>query len=124
MTKSIHLTLLAGLAGASSTLMANNHNQRRTNMHKNLTLILSAICLAGASLLSAAEPASSPASSQIWLRELPAIPLLQWYHRIPHNETYWRGWPSEKNPYVNSAFWARTWLLVLLELDPVDQKKP
>jgi peptide/nickel transport system substrate-binding protein len=56
---------------------------------------------------------------EIWLRELPAIPLLQWYHRIPHNETYWRNWPSEENPYVNSAFWARTWLLVLLELDPV-----
>ena len=24
----------------------------------------------------------------IWLRELPSIPLIQWYHRIPHNETY------------------------------------
>jgi peptide/nickel transport system substrate-binding protein len=25
---------------------------------------------------------------EIWLRELPSIPLVQWYHRIPHNETY------------------------------------
>ena len=47
---------------------------------------------------------------EIWLRELPSIPLLQWYHRIPHNETYWQNWPT------NSAYWARTWLLVLLAL--------
>lgn len=55
----------------------------------------------------------------IWLRELPSIPLVQWYHRIPHNETYWKNWPTADNPYVNSAYWHRTWLLVLLNLEPV-----
>jgi len=55
----------------------------------------------------------------IWLRELPSIPLVQWPHRIPHNESYWTNWPSEKNPYINSAYWSRTWLLVLLNLKPV-----
>ena len=54
----------------------------------------------------------------IWLRELPSIPLIQWYHRIPHNETYWKNWPTAENPYVNSAYWHRTWLLVLLNLEP------
>ena len=54
----------------------------------------------------------------IWLRELPSIPLIQWYHRIPHNETYWKNWPSAKNPYINSAYWHRVWLLVLLNLEP------
>ncbi len=54
----------------------------------------------------------------IWYRELPSIPLVQWYHRIPHNETYWTNWPTEENPYVNSAYWHRTWLLVLLRLHP------
>jgi len=54
----------------------------------------------------------------IWLRELPSIPLVQWYHRIPHNETYWKNWPTAKNPYINSAYWHNTWLLVLLELEP------
>ena len=58
------------------------------------------------------------AAMDIWLRELPAIPLVQWYHRIPHNETYWVGWPSEENPYANSAFWHKTLLLVLLGLKP------
>ena len=56
---------------------------------------------------------------EIWLAELPSIPLLQWYHRIPHNQTYWRNWPSEYNPYINSAYWHRVWLLVLLNLQPV-----
>ena len=55
---------------------------------------------------------------EIWLEELPSIPLLQWYHRIPHNETYWTNWPSAENPYINSAYWHRVWLLVLLNLQP------
>jgi len=55
---------------------------------------------------------------EIWLRELPSIPLVQWYHRIPHNETYWTNWPSAENPYINSAYWHRVWLLVLLNLEP------
>ena len=55
----------------------------------------------------------------IWLQELPSIPLVQWPHRIAHNETYWTNWPSEENPYINSAYWSRTWLLVLLNLRAV-----
>ncbi len=58
---------------------------------------------------------------QIWLGELPSIPLVQWYHRIPHNETYWTNWPSEENPYINSAYWHRGWLLVLLNLQPAQR---
>jgi peptide/nickel transport system substrate-binding protein len=55
---------------------------------------------------------------EVWLPELPAIPLLQFYHRIPHNQTYWKNWPTAKNPYINSAYWHRTFLLVLLGLEP------
>ena len=58
---------------------------------------------------------------EIWLEELPSIPLLQWYHRIPHNETYWTNWPSAENPYINSAYWHKTWLLVLLNLQPTQK---
>ena len=54
----------------------------------------------------------------IWLAELPSIPIVQWPHRIPHNETYWTNWPTAENPYVNSAYWSRTWVLVLLQLQP------
>ena len=31
----------------------------------------------------------------IWLAELPSTPLVQWPHRIPHNETYWTNWPNQ-----------------------------
>ena len=55
----------------------------------------------------------------IWLEELPAIPIVQWPHRIPVNETYWTGWPSAADPYINTSYWARSWLLVLLNLRPV-----
>ena len=44
---------------------------------------------------------------EIWLREMPSVPLIQWFHRIPHNQTYWTNWPSAANPYMNSAFWVR-----------------
>jgi len=54
----------------------------------------------------------------LWLADLPSIPIVQWPHRIPHNETYWTNWPSADNPYINSAYWSRTWLLVLLNLQP------
>lgn len=56
----------------------------------------------------------------IFLDEVPAIPIVQWFHRIPHNETYWTNWPTADNAYINSAYWHRTWLLVLLNLEPVE----
>ena len=46
------------------------------------------------------------------------IPLVQWYHRVPYNTTYWQGWPSAEDPYTQNAFWHRTWLLLLLKLRP------
>ena len=67
------------------------------------------------------DPALVPLFRQaleIWLAELPAIPLLQWFHRIPHNQTYWTNWPSAENPYMNSAYWVRSFLIVLLGLEP------
>lgn len=43
----------------------------------------------------------------IWYRELPEVPLVQWFHRIPMNTTYWNNWPTQENPY-NSALWHLT----------------
>ena len=52
----------------------------------------------------------------IWLREQVAAPISQFYHRIPFNTTYWKGWPNEANPYINPTFWHNTGNLVLLGL--------
>ncbi len=53
---------------------------------------------------------------EIWLPELPDIPLTELYHRIGYNETYWTNWPTEENPYVNGASWHLTHLMVLWNL--------
>jgi len=55
---------------------------------------------------------------EIWLRELPDIPLVQFYHRNPANTMYWTNWPDASNPYINSANWHRTFELVMLSLKP------
>jgi len=52
----------------------------------------------------------------IWLKELPDIPLVQFYHRNPVNTTYWTNWPDATTPYINNANWHRTCELVLLGL--------
>ena len=53
---------------------------------------------------------------EVWLPNLPDIPLVQFYHRIPVNTTYWTNWPDATNPYINTANWHRTFELVLLNL--------
>ena len=52
----------------------------------------------------------------IWLKELPNIPFIQWFHRIPMNTTYWQGWPTVLNSYCNGAFWHLTFPLILHKL--------
>jgi peptide/nickel transport system substrate-binding protein len=56
---------------------------------------------------------------QIWLPELPDVQLMQFYHRLPINLTYWKGWPSADDPYINTAFFHATVSLVLHRLQPV-----
>jgi len=55
---------------------------------------------------------------EIWLPELPDIQLMKFYHNIGLNQTYWKGWPSNDNNYVNEASWHLTWQLVLNKLEP------
>jgi len=46
------------------------------------------------------------------------VPIIQWLHRIPYNQTYWTNWPTVANPAMgtNGAFWAQTGLLVITSL--------
>jgi peptide/nickel transport system substrate-binding protein len=53
---------------------------------------------------------------EIYLRELPHTPLVQWIHRIPYNTTYWTGWPTASDPYLPGAFWFKTFPLELSQL--------
>lgn len=54
----------------------------------------------------------------IWLKALPDVQIVKWYHRIPENTTYWTNWPSTKDPYINTAPWHFTFPLVLWHLKP------
>ncbi|MCE4605201.1 MAG: ABC transporter substrate-binding protein [Desulfurococcales archaeon] len=63
---------------------------------------------------------------EIFLRDLPYIPL--WYNGFwfQASTLYWIGWPSEDNPYGVPVTWPGNWqlggVLTLLNLEPV--KKP
>jgi peptide/nickel transport system substrate-binding protein len=52
---------------------------------------------------------------EIWYKELPEVPLVQWHHRTPWNTTYWTNWPSPENPY-NSSCWHLTFPIMLWNL--------
>jgi len=56
---------------------------------------------------------------EVWLRELPSVPMIEWYHRIPMNTTYWTGWPTEEDPYLNGAPWHLTCPRILDRLKQV-----
>ena len=54
----------------------------------------------------------------IWLPELPDIPIQEWYHRIPMNQTYWTGWPTEDDAYGFPHSWQQEFLKTILRLEP------
>ena len=40
---------------------------------------------------------------EIWLPELPDVQLMQFYHRLPMNLTYWKNYPTERKPLRQSG---------------------
>lgn len=52
----------------------------------------------------------------IYWRDVIDIPVIQWLHRIPYNQTYWTNWPTADNPYLNGAYWHHTFPLLVLGL--------
>jgi peptide/nickel transport system substrate-binding protein len=58
------------------------------------------------------------AALEIYLDNLIDAPIQQFMHYIPMNTTYWTGWPTEDDPYLNGAFWHLTWPLILQRLEP------
>ncbi|HUI72952.1 MAG TPA: ABC transporter substrate-binding protein, partial [Spirochaetia bacterium] len=57
----------------------------------------------------------------IYWKDTIDIPIIQWLHRIPYNQTYWTNWPTKDNlaAGTNGAFWAQTGMLVVTNLKAV-----
>ncbi len=77
----------------------------------------------GMAALPADDPRFQALAAQaleIYWRDTIDIPVIQWLHRIPYNQTYWTNWPTQDNPArgVNGAFWAQTGMLVVTGLQP------
>lgn len=55
---------------------------------------------------------------EFYWKDVIDIPVIQWLHRIPYNQTYWTNWPTEANPSIgcNGAFWHHTGMLVITSL--------
>jgi len=54
----------------------------------------------------------------LWLPGMPDVQISQGLHRLPMNTTYWTGWPTKDNAYVNPAHFHLTWPLVMHALKP------
>jgi peptide/nickel transport system substrate-binding protein len=56
----------------------------------------------------------------VYWRDVIDVPIIQWLHRIPYNNHYWKNWPSSTNVGLgtNGAFWAHTGMLVIAGLQP------
>jgi peptide/nickel transport system substrate-binding protein len=59
---------------------------------------------------------------EIWLPELPDIPLTSTIITLPMNTTYWKeeSWPHNDNQYIHEGFWHRTGLHIFLNLESVE----
>jgi len=47
---------------------------------------------------------------EIYWRDTIDIPIIQWLHRIPYNQTYWTNWPTQTNLAIghHGEYWAQT----------------
>lgn len=73
-------------------------------------------------------PSGDPALGQlwreameIWLPELPVLPLYQQPRIVALNETYWNNWPTSENNYIHPPIWWATTLQMILNIEPAQQ---
>jgi peptide/nickel transport system substrate-binding protein len=58
------------------------------------------------------------AAMEIWLAELPFLPIAQEKQLIPFTTTYWRGWPTAQNSYIHPPTWWQSAHIILHHLEP------
>lgn len=60
------------------------------------------------------------AAMDIWLDELPFIPLVQHKQLISFDTTYWQNWPTATNAYVHPPSWWQSAHIIIHHLEPVN----
>lgn len=58
----------------------------------------------------------------IWLKDLPAVPLVQAALLTGFNDHYWTNWPTEHNNYVHPGHWWATALLLVTNVEKAGDK--
>jgi peptide/nickel transport system substrate-binding protein len=59
-------------------------------------------------------------ATQVWLQQLPMIPLVNAEKLPVFSSSYWTGWPTARDPYGSPEFWLPAFLFTLLHLTPVN----
>ncbi len=59
-------------------------------------------------------------SMDYWMSELPSIPLVEAIKLVPFDETYWTGWPTKDNNYVQPATWWQSAHVIIHNLEPTN----
>ena len=54
---------------------------------------------------------------ELWLPELPVIPITQAKKIIPFNTTYWTGWPTAENAYFHPPTWWQSTHVIIHNLE-------
>jgi peptide/nickel transport system substrate-binding protein len=57
-------------------------------------------------------------AAELWLEELPAIPLIQQPIILPLNTTYWTNWPSADNPYFQPDLSSPSAYMLIHNIEP------
>jgi len=55
---------------------------------------------------------------EIFMDELPVIPVTQAKKIIPFNTTYWTNWPSADNPYIHPPTWWQSTHVIIHNVQP------
>ena len=58
---------------------------------------------------------------EIWLDELPMIPITQAKKLIPLDQTYWSNWPTQDNPYQSPWTWWQSTHTLIHNIKPAGQ---
>ncbi len=100
--------------------------EQRTGSHDNPSRWKNSEYSALVDQMSKLEP-GDPKAEPLWrqameilMKEMPYIPIAQQKYPETHNETYWTGWPTKANNYIQPQSWCAPFNRVIQKLKPAN----